>query len=124
MTILIAHNQAGNSRSIKSRLKKDGYQVIISNSYPKAVLQVQQHHPDLIITDLAYSSSAFKMINEIKQGPGKKTPILILSGLGQENLVEQAFDLGADDYISQPNKLEELSLRINLLAKGRIKAEA
>lgn len=121
MTILIAHNKAGQSRSIKSRLIKSGYDVIISKSYPEAVQQVEQHCPDLIITDLEYSTSAFQMINEIKNGPDKKIPILILSGLGQESLVEEAFNLGADDYISQPTRLHELSLRVNLLAKGRFK---
>jgi DNA-binding response OmpR family regulator len=124
MTILIAHNKAGTSRSIKSRLTKYGYEVIISKSYPEAFLQVEQLHPDLIITDLASSSLAFQMISEIKKGPDKRTPILILSNVGQENLVEEAFSLGADDYISQPGKLNELYLRINLLAKGRLKNAA
>lgn len=124
MTILIAHNQAGTSRSIKSRLKKYGYEVIISKNYPEAFLQVEQLHPDLVITDLAYSSSAFQMISEIKKSPHKKASILILCSLGQENLVEEAFSLGADDYISQPGKPDELYLRINLLAKGRLKQVA
>ena len=83
MKILIAHNEAGNSRSIKSRLKKCGHEVIISKSFREAFQQVVQHHPDLIIADLAYSTSTFQMINEVKKRADKKTPILILSNLGQ-----------------------------------------
>ena len=124
MKILIAHDQADNARAIKSHLKKIGNQVVVSKSYDETILQVEQHSPDIIITDLMYSSRTFQLITAIKSGPCKKIPILILSGSGQESLVEKAFDLGADDYLSIPNKINELSLRVHILAKGRARVTA
>ena len=40
-----------------------------------------------------------------------------MSKAGQERFGETAFELGADDYVSHHNKLQELSLRINILAR-------
>ncbi len=43
---------------------------------------------------------------------GKKIPIIVLSAMGQENVVLEAFQLGADDYITKPFSLNELSVRV------------
>jgi DNA-binding response OmpR family regulator len=39
--------------------------------------------------------------------------------MGQEHIVEEAFDLGADDYITKPFSLNELIIRIKKQLKGR-----
>ena len=125
MKILIANNKEITSRTVKSYLKKNGYQVLSTKSYNETLEQIEEYHPDLIITDLNTSDSAFNLINVVKTSQeNKQIPIIVMSKAGQEHLVETAFDLGADDYVSHHNKLQELSLRINILARCRSKAHA
>lgn len=125
MKILIASNKEVTSNTVKSFLQKNGYQVLTTNSYPETIEQIEQYHPDLIITDLNLSVFAFNLIHEVKTSrQNKQIPIIVMSNTGQERLVETAFELGADDYISHHNKLQELSLRINILARCRSKAHA
>ena len=45
----------------------------------------------------------------------KKVPIIVLSAMGQENVVVEAFDLGADDFIAKPFSPNELSMRVKRL---------
>jgi DNA-binding response OmpR family regulator len=37
--------------------------------------------------------------------------------MGQESIVEEAFELGADDYLKKPFSLSELSIRIKKLMR-------
>lgn len=125
MKILIANNKEITSCTVKSYLKKNGYQVLTTNSYNETLEQIEQYHPDLIITDLNISDSAFNLINVVKTSQeNNQIHIIVMSKAGQEHLVETAFDLGADDYVSHHNKLQELSLRINILERCRLRAHA
>jgi DNA-binding response OmpR family regulator len=125
MKILIANNKEMTNRTVKSYLKKNGYQVLTTNSHDETLEQIEQYHPDVIITDLNISDSAFNLINVVKiSEENKQIPIIVMSKAGQEHLVETAFDLGASDYVSHHNKLQELSLRINILARCRAKVNA
>jgi len=48
---------------------------------------------------------------------GDPIPVLILSALGQEGKIEEAFKYGVDDYITKPFSLVELAIRIKKLVK-------
>ncbi|MCC9168407.1 hypothetical protein LN893_16300 [Pontibacter sp. XAAS-A31] len=42
--------------------------------------------------------------------------MIVLSTMGQENVVVEAFNLGADDYITKPFSPNELALRVRRFA--------
>jgi DNA-binding response OmpR family regulator len=44
-------------------------------------------------------------------------PVIILSAMGQENVVLDAFNLGAEDYITKPFSPNELSMRVKRLIR-------
>jgi DNA-binding response OmpR family regulator len=62
-------------------------------------------------------TSGLELISIVKSDPNKKLPIIVLSGLGQEDTVMEAFQLGADDFITKPFNPTELSVRVKRLMK-------
>ncbi|RZL33152.1 MAG: response regulator, partial [Pedobacter sp.] len=50
----------------------------------------------------------------------KHTPVLLISAVGLENIVLEGFSLGADDFISKPFNLNELSVRIKRFIKQNV----
>ncbi len=112
MKILVAEDEPIMLKTIELRLKKDGHTVITTTNGREAMEHIDQHQPDLIITDIMMPySSGLEIVAKVKQQP-KKTPIIVLSAMGQENVVLEAFNLGADDYITKPFSPNELSIRV------------
>jgi DNA-binding response OmpR family regulator len=105
-------------KTIELRLKKDGYTVIATTDGRQALEQIEAHDPDLIITDIMMPySSGLEIVSKVNGGTVRKVPVIVLSAMGQENVVVDAFNLGADDYITKPFSPNELSMRVKRLIK-------
>lgn len=118
MKILIAEDEPMMLKVIELRLKKDGHEVIAASDGKQALEQIALHDPDMIITDIMMPfSSGLEIVGTVKQGNKRNVPVIILSAMGQENVVLEAFNLGADDYITKPFSPNELSMRVKRLSK-------
>jgi DNA-binding response OmpR family regulator len=118
MKILVAEDEPIMLKTIELRLKKDGHQVIVTDNGMDAMKQIDAELPDLIITDIMMPySSGLEIIGKVRSLEGKKIPIIVLSAMGQENVVLEAFNLGADDYITKPFSPNELSIRVKRLVQ-------
>lgn len=115
MKILVAEDEPIMLKTIALRLKKDGHEIITTDNGREALSLIAEQSPDLIITDIMMPyASGLEIVGTVKQ-LGKKTPIIVLSAMGQENVVLEAFNLGADDFISKPFSPNELSMRVKRL---------
>jgi two-component system response regulator VicR len=113
MRILIAEDDDLTRKTIEFRLKRDGHEVIVASDGREALLKIEEHLPDLIITDIMMPYiSGLEIIGAVRQKYEMHIPIIILSGMGQEEVVLEAFNLGADDFITKPFSPNELSLRV------------
>jgi len=118
MKILISDDEKIMLKIIELRLKKDGHEVIVTSNGKEAIEQIKLHDPDMIIADIMMPfTSGLEIVSMVKQNHlHRKVPIIILSAMGQENVVLEAFNLGADDYITKPFSPNEFSMRVKRLA--------
>ena len=113
MTVLVAEDEIIMLKTIEMRLKKDGHNVIVCQDGREAVRKIDEVSPDLLITDMMMPFfSGLEIIGAVRKKEGRKIPIIVLSAMGQENVVLEAFQLGADDYITKPFSPNELSVRV------------
>jgi DNA-binding response OmpR family regulator len=119
MKILIAEDEPLILQTLELKLKKEGYEVIACVDGLDALQKIDSEQPDLIITDIMMPyMSGLEVVRKVKQDVhAKNIPVIVLSTMGQENIVEEAFELGADDYLKKPFSLSELSIRIKKLSK-------
>ena len=116
MKILVAEDEPILLMTIEMKLKKEGFEVISSKDGREAIEQIKLTHPDMIITDIMMPyASGLEILNFVRQQQNSKTPIIILSAMEQENVVLEAFELGADDYITKPFSLNDLAIRVKRL---------
>ena len=113
MKILVAEDEMIMQKTIELRLKKDGHEVTTCSDGREAIQKIEEINPDLIITDIMMPfASGLEIIEAVKRNGGKNIRIIVLSAMGQENVVLEAFQLGADDYITKPFSPNELSMRV------------
>lgn len=126
--ILVAEDDVLMIKILEFMLKKEGYQVISCNDGLTAIEKIADVVPDLIITDIMLPyRSGIEIISYSKEHY-HEIPVIVVSSLGEEEgTVVEAFNLGADDFVSKPFNPNELILRIkrlfakrNHLGKGSI----
>ena len=117
MKIVIAEDEPIMLKTLELRLKKDGHQVIAAADGKEALEHIESSDPDLVITDIMMPyASGLEIVGAVRKRTDKKIPVIILSAMGQENVVVEAFNLGADDYITKPFSPNELSMRVRRFA--------
>lgn len=111
--ILVIEDERIMLKVIEFRLRKDGFDVQIAED-GKAGLEIVQHwQPDIIVTDIMMPYiSGLEIISTVRNELQLQTPIIVLSAVGLEKTVVEAFGLGADDFITKPFSAEELSIRV------------
>lgn len=84
-----------------------------------------QNIPDLIITDVMMPvSDGFELCRKIKQNENTRhIPVIMLTARADRQSTIRGLDCGADDYISKPFDMFELSIKIrnHLETSGRIR---
>ena len=68
---------------------------------------------DLVLLDLNLpDGNGFDLLREIRRDHGTEVPVLVLSGMRQEDAVVRGLGLGADDYVTKPFSPPELLARV------------
>ena len=117
MKILLAEDDELILRTIEHKLKNEGYDVILCRNGKEAIDQLLVTQPELIVTDIMMPfASGIEILSAIQEN-AINTNVIVLSSLGQEDVVEEAFLLGASDFMVKPFNPNELVLRIKRLLR-------
>ena len=109
---------------ISDALSMGGFEVESSPDGLQALKMIRSHRFDLLILDVNMPKmDGFALLEKIRSD-GLTTPVIMLSARGQKVDINQGLRLGADDYMTKPFGLEELSLRINAILKRTNKTTA
>jgi len=120
MKILIAEDEAMMLAALRKNLEDDGYEVITATDGQEAIELFQAHQPHLVVTDILMPyATGLDLIGIIRSHHEPNTPIIVLSAMGQEETVLEAFNLGANDFVTKPFNPLELSLRVKRLLKKK-----
>lgn len=101
-TILLVEDDQFLHKVLKQRLEKEtAYTVVVATDGEQAVEKVKALSPALILLDIILpKKSGFEVLAEIRKTPAfKKTPVVVLSNLGQQEDISQMEKLGIRDYL-------------------------
>lgn len=117
--ILVAEDEPLMLMTIEAKLKKDGFEVKCVSDGQEAINALDSFQPDLIITDILMPYTSGLEVISVARSKYLKLPIIVLSGIGEEETVMEAFNLGADDFITKPFNPSELMVRVKRLLKTK-----
>lgn len=111
--ILLCEEEDVMVTAIEFRLQKIGCQVTRAKSGDVARQILDMNVPDLAIISLNLANNGgMELIKWIRAEKGANLPVVIISELEQEQEVMDAYDAGANDFITKPFKPTELVLRV------------
>ncbi len=114
--ILVIEDENEMARGLKDILEFDGYEVATAATGREGVQAANRARPDCIILDLMLPDiNGYEVCEQIRQK--LKVPILMLTAKSQDHDKIRGFKAGADDYLTKPFSVGELSARIMALLR-------
>ena len=116
--ILVVDDEQDLCEILKFNLETEGYQVETANSAEEA-LTTDIAGFDLLLLDVMMGGiSGFSMAKTIKKEPATANiPIIFLTARDTENDTVTGFNIGADDYISEPFSIREVMVRVRAVLR-------
>lgn len=114
--VLIVEDEKGLVKILKYNLEKEGYQVSTAQDGEAALVSVRTEKPDLIILDLMIPKlDGFEVCRILRKD--SNVPILMLTSRKEEVDRILGLELGADDYVTKPFSVREISARIKAILR-------
>lgn len=116
MKVLICEDEEILLAALEFRLKKRGFKVDLTTNAERALEIIQQEPPALLVVDLSLPGmSGMDLVKSIRNDLKHDFPVIIITAYEEYDIVLDALEKGADDFILKPFKPTELILRIKRL---------
>lgn len=119
--ILIVDDESDLCEILQVNLMTEGYEVDVAYSADEAMKKDLNLYRLILLDVMMPGMSGFQMARLLR-AQGNATPIIFLTARDSEEDRLQGFSLGADDYISKPFSVRELTARVKAVLSRSEKA--
>jgi two-component system alkaline phosphatase synthesis response regulator PhoP len=113
--ILIIEDNPGIQMSLMDEFEAEGYRVLTTENGNEGLKLVKDHNPDLIILDIMLPGlNGYEVCKKLRM-EGNTTPVIMLTVKDKEIDKVLGLELGADDYVTKPFSVRELSARVKTI---------
>ncbi|MYJ74860.1 MAG: response regulator, partial [Gammaproteobacteria bacterium] len=110
-TILVVDDDPQTLRYVRRALAVAGYNPIVIAEPREVLLAMEEHRPGLVLLDLMLpGADGITVMRDILAIAD--VPVLFISAYGRDQVVAEAFEAGATDYIVKPFSQTELVARV------------
>lgn len=114
--ILVVDDKQELRTLLKQYLTQEGFTVFTARDGQEALFVARREKPDLIILDIMMPEmSGYEFLRLYSREAD--TPVIILTAKIEENDKVLGLELGADDYVTKPFSLRELTARIRAVLR-------
>ncbi|MEX1200676.1 MAG: response regulator transcription factor [Methylophaga sp.] len=118
LNILIVEDQVALAENLFEFFEDSHYELDFAADGLTALHLLATNDYDVIVLDIMLPGpSGYEICQRVRQDLQKQTPIIMVTAKGTLPDKEEAFGLGADDYLVKPFDLRELQLRIEALSR-------
>jgi two-component system response regulator RegX3 len=115
-TILVVEDEPTLRETLAEALESEGFAVRTAADGPAAVASFRERQPDLVLLDLMLPGMSGIEVTRILRVESA-VPIVMLTARDSEVDKVVGLELGADDYVTKPFSLRELSARIRAVLR-------
>lgn len=119
MKILVIEDEKGLRESIVTYLKTQDYLCEVAIDFATAIEKIELYDYDCILLDITLpGGSGLSLLKELRTN-NKMDAVIIISAKNSIDDKVAGLNLGADDYLSKPFHLSELSARIAAIIRRK-----
>ncbi len=116
-SILVIEDEQDLREGLRHNLELDGYRVSTAATGREGLAMASSEKHSLLLLDLMLPElPGIEVLRKLREA-GNRTPVIILSARGQDHDKVSGLELGADDYVTKPFGLAELSARIRAVLR-------
>jgi two-component system, OmpR family, response regulator len=115
--VLLAEDDTSISEPLSRALRREGYQVEVTEDGPATLGRALSDGIDLILLDIGLPELDGLEVCRRVRAEGHAVPVLILTARADEVDTVVGLDAGADDYLTKPFAFAELSARVRALLR-------
>jgi DNA-binding response OmpR family regulator len=120
-TILVVDDEKRLCDLVRAYLTQEGFRVVTAGNGQEALFVARHEKPDLILLDLMMPEmGGYEFMRVFSKE--RDTPIIILTAKLEENDKVLGLELGADDYVTKPFSMRELTARVRAVLRRVEKA--
>jgi len=114
--ILVVEDDPVINQAVSDRLAAEGYDVVRAYDGPGAVAAYGEHGPDVVVLDVMLPGfDGLEVCRRIQAE--RPVPVLMLTARDDETDLLIGLAVGADDYLTKPFSMRELSARVHALLR-------
>ena len=115
-TLLVLEDDDGIRTSLSMALEEEGYAINTHESAESALDDPRTAAVDLMLVDLMLGGmDGFEFIRQVRRHT--EVPIIVLSAKDDTHDIVAALEAGADDYVTKPFEIKEVSARLRALRR-------
>ena len=115
-TILVVDDEERIRALLQAYLTQEGFRVLTAANGKLALPMVEQEHPDIILLDIMMPEmDGYEFIRIYSKTHNE--PVILLTARLDESDKIVGLELGADDYVTKPFSLRELTARIRMVLR-------
>jgi len=120
--ILVVEDEESFRDALSYMLRKEGFEVLLAESGPKALEEFDRHGADLVLLDLMLPGLSG---TEVCRAIRAKSPVPVIMLTAKDSEVDKVvgLELGADDYVTKPYSSRELLARIRAVLRRHAEPE-
>lgn len=115
--VLVVDDEEDLCEILQYNLSNEGYKTDTAHSAEDALKKPLELYDLLILDVMMGQMSGFKLADKIRKELGNNVPVIFLTAKDTENDILTGFSLGADDYITKPFSVNELTARVKAVLK-------
>ncbi len=114
--LLIVEDDDRIRAAMRLGLEDEGYEIVEADSAEAGLSQMRAWSPDVMIVDLMLGAvDGFTCIREVRKF--SDVPIIVVSARVDTHDIVAGLEAGADDYVTKPFQIKEVSARLRALRR-------
>jgi len=115
LRVLLTEDDPHVVKQVREALRRQGHSVDVAGDGPSGLELASTQGYDAVVLDIGLPGfDGLEVLRRLRAG-GNRVPVLVLTGQDDESEVVRALEDGADDYLTKPASLLELTARLQAL---------